>query len=607
MYLYLRSHLPLYDQVYLYAKRIKKVGNINSPTRKNIISSPRVLSRFSPVASMIRRNSTSVKRTLTEEKKDSPYSSRVRKSTFNNSGDTPVGKKGEVSQFCDAAAVAEKSKFVCGHEAKTAAKNIEPTINREEDFTTAMGEDPAHDEGETHARKLPTLKVNSNDLNWLREQKASKDSALIQEEMPGDVVRLSTSPKKVSQFYIPPIEAKEDGSPNIDEIEESKDTAAGTPFGRIPLFVLYCECGNTCEPDHSLCGKCIEKQKPVEFSGHLYAQVYSGLKLCWFRLLNRELYCKSCGYKPWKIGYNSKEDVEYFKLLQLTGVFVREEPTEDLIDGNKAYSFSLHIQKNKKFFYARSPAKRDAWVQAIRKAVGYSSFFSFYTVKVTFCSIFPIQSQTKNRNQGLLGKGSFAEVRAAEHKLAKKNVAVKILKKTHMTEKQVERARSEIETLKLCQHPNIMRLYEVFENSDNIYLVLEYLSGGSLYSFMKERHFTITESMARRFVHSIAHALHYMHTYGIIHRDIKPDNIVLATPTEDTDVKIVDFGLAQILEPNELAVDPVGTLCYAAPEILVGNKYNKAVDMWSLGVLTFLLLVGRLPFDPELPEKEIAE
>jgi len=207
----------------------------------------------------------------------------------------------------------------------------------------------------------------------------------------------------------------------------------------------------------------------------------------------------------------------------------------------------------------------------------------------------------------MLGKGSFAEVRSAEHKLAKINVAVKILKKTAMSEKQLERARSEIETLKLCQHPNIMRLYEVFENADNIYLVLEYLGGGSLYSFLKERHFIIPEAMARRFVTAIAHALHYMHQYGIIHRDIKPDNIVLVNSSDTSDAKIVDFGLAQILGPNELASDPVGTLCYAAPEIIVGNKYDKSVDLWSLGVMTFYLLVGKLPFNPELSEKEIAE
>lgn len=229
-------------------------------------------------------------------------------------------------------------------------------------------------------------------------------------------------------------------------------------------------------------------------------------------------------------------------------------------------------------------------MKAIRKAIGYSSFFNFYDIKVY-----------------LIGKGSFAEVRTAEHKITKHKFAVKILKKSQMTEKQLEQARTEIETLRICQHQNIMRLYEVFENADNIYLVLEYLAGGNLYNYAKERHYDIKEEKSKKFIKSIATALNYMHKYGIIHRDIKPDNVVLASLSEHSGVKIVDFGLAKILEPNELASEPVGTLCYAAPEILLGSKYDKKVDLWSLGVLMYWLLSGSLPFSPDLPEKEIAE
>jgi len=176
-----------------------------------------------------------------------------------------------------------------------------------------------------------------------------------------------------------------------------------------------------------------------------------------------------------------------------------------------------------------------------------------------------------------------------------------------MTEKQLEQARTEIETLKICRHQNIMRLYEVFENSDNIYLVLEYLVGGNLYNYVKERKHNIKEEKSKKLIKSIARALDYLHRYGIIHRDIKPDNIVFASLSEESDVKIVDFGLAKILEPNELASEPVGTLCYAAPEILLGSKYNKNVDLWSLGVLAYWLLSGTLPFSPDLAEKDIAE
>ena len=176
-----------------------------------------------------------------------------------------------------------------------------------------------------------------------------------------------------------------------------------------------------------------------------------------------------------------------------------------------------------------------------------------------------------------------------------------------MAEKHLEQARTEIETLKLCKQQNIMRLYEVFENADNIYLVLEYLGGGNLYNFMKEHKFEIKESLIKRIIKSVACALNYLHSYGIIHRDIKPDNVVFATTSEDSDVKLVDFGLGKILEPNGLASEPVGTLCYAAPEILLGSTYTKGVDLWSLGVMVYWLLAGKLPFRPELPETVMAE
>lgn len=252
------------------------------------------------------------------------------------------------------------------------------------------------------------------------------------------------------------------------------------------------------------------------------------------------------------------------------------------------FPFSLHAQKSKKQFYAETEKERDEWVQKIREAMGYSNLFSFYDVK------------------GLLGKGSFAEVRAAVHKIANKTVAVKILKKLTMTDKQIENARYEIETLKLCQHPNIMRLYEIFENADHIFLVLEHLSGGNLFEHLYDIGFAITEAVACKYVYSIADALKYMHTYCIIHRDIKPENVVLVDTKIGCDVKIVDFGLAKILAPKELATESVGTLCYAAPEILLGKHYNYKVDMWSLGVLAYLLLAGKLPFIDPQSEKALA-
>jgi serine/threonine protein kinase len=174
-------------------------------------------------------------------------------------------------------------------------------------------------------------------------------------------------------------------------------------------------------------------------------------------------------------------------------------------------------------------------------------------------------------------------------------VAVKIFKKQGLTYKQIEWIRTEIEVLTVCNHPNIVRLYEVFESTDTIYMVIELLSD-TLYNYMNKKAFIIEETIVRKFMISITRAVSHLHIYGIIHRDIKADNVMLNTSKND--VKIVDLGLAKILEPNELAIESVGTLCYAAPEIIEGAKYTEAVDMWSLGVLCYSLLNGELPFPP---------
>jgi len=192
------------------------------------------------------------------------------------------------------------------------------------------------------------------------------------------------------------------------------------------------------------------------------------------------------------------------------------------------------------------------------------------------------------------------------HKNTQQKVAVKIIKKLNMTEKQIERTRYEIETLKICQHSNIMRLYDIFENSDYIYLVLEYLSGGNLLQYLNEKHYKIYEMTACRYIYSIVNALHYMHSIGIIHRDIKPENIVLETPSDKSDLKIVDFGLSKIFSPGEYSTDSVGTLIYAPPEILLGKRYNNKVDIWSLGILAYFLLAGSLPFNDSKGDKATA-
>ncbi len=195
-------------------------------------------------------------------------------------------------------------------------------------------------------------------------------------------------------------------------------------------------------------------------------------------------------------------------------------------------------------------------------------------------------------------------MREAVHKTTKKRVAIKAVKKSQLSSEELDLARREIEVLKCCQHPNIVRLLDVFENMKYIYIVMELLTGGDLYSYLEKRDFNIPEEQAYRILYSLASSLHYIHSYGIIHRDLKLENVIVAGNLDDSNVKLLDFGLSMVGGPNQTSKDLLGTMGYMAPEVLLKQSYNKSVDVWSLGVIAYILLSGAAPFANENDTKE---
>jgi len=166
--------------------------------------------------------------------------------------------------------------------------------------------------------------------------------------------------------------------------------------------------------------------------------------------------------------------------------------------------------------------------------------------------------------------------------------------------------KTEIEILKICQHPNIIRLYDIFENNDYIYIIMEHCSGGDLFSYLEKRGFKLPEHRAAQIIHKLCTAIFYTHSYGIAHRDLKPENILMTDSSDNADIRLLDFGLSKIIGPTQNCTEPYGTLSYVAPEVLLEKPYTKAVDMWSIGITTYLLLTGILPFDDAHSEREIA-
>ena len=346
--------------------------------------------------------------------------------------------------------------------------------------------------------------------------------------------------------------------------------------GKSSDLILFCECGKAIvDLDKLLCDSCIAKMNEPKCEGCLYRKK-KGIRKFWFCIDKKELFC-----------YDSKETPMHKSMHSLTGCFVKEEEPEKIED-LMLYPFLLVFSQIKsKRYYAGSKEDQKMWVSAIRKVIGYANILDYYELKES------------------LGKGKFGTVRAAVHKKTMKRVAIKVMKKSMMTPQDVELVKQEIEILKMSQHPNLIKMLDVFENMEHIYIVMELLEGGDLFSYLEKRKFRIPEQRASRIVHSLAAGLYYLHSYGIVHRDMKPENVLMISKGEDSDVKIVDFGLSKMVGPAQLCTEPFGTLSYVAPEVLQQKPYGKAVDVWSLGILAYLMMVGSLPFDHE-DDREVA-
>ena len=196
-----------------------------------------------------------------------------------------------------------------------------------------------------------------------------------------------------------------------------------------------------------------------------------------------------------------------------------------------------------------------------------------------------------------LGIGAFGKVKLAYHIITGMKVAVKILNKGKIKHMEMaEKVRREINILKMCTHPHIIRLYEVVDTPSDIFVIMEYVPGGELFDYIVSRG-RLPPDEARRFFHQIISGIEYCHHHRIVHRDLKPENLLLDA---DNNIKIADFGLSNVAYDGNFLRTSCGSPNYAAPEVISGNLYaGTEVDVWSCGVILYALLCGTLPFDDE--------
>ncbi|XP_049584179.1 serine/threonine-protein kinase SIK1 [Syngnathus scovelli] len=198
-----------------------------------------------------------------------------------------------------------------------------------------------------------------------------------------------------------------------------------------------------------------------------------------------------------------------------------------------------------------------------------------------------------------LGKGNFAVVKLARHKVTKTQVAIKIIDKTRLNPSNLEKIYREVQIMKLLNHPHIIKLYQVMETKDMLYIVTEYAKNGEMFDHLTTNG-RMNETEARKKFWQILTAVDYCHRHHIVHRDLKTENLLLDA---NMNIKLADFGFGNFYNAGE----PLSTWCgsppYAAPEVFEGKEYEgPQLDIWSLGVVLYVLVCGSLPFDgPSLP------
>ena len=316
-------------------------------------------------------------------------------------------------------------------------------------------------------------------------------------------------------------------------------------------------------------------EEKVTYENYIYkVSATNKLKKYYLVLINKDIYY-----------YKSEDKKEVQGMHNLSGCFVKDNGTKT-INEKVYYSFSLVFPSKERSFYCNTKEIYDNFTNKLKEAFGYLNFFDYYEMLDD------------------LGEGIFGSVKLGVEKKTKERVAIKIIKKKKAKPSDIELVRTEIDVMKLCHHPNVVHLLDHFENAEYIFIVMEYIRGGRLTDYMKEKKFRFTEKRAAELIYEIALGVKYLHKYGIIHRDLKPDNIMLTEANDKGHIKIMDFGLSKILGKKEKTSDGFGTLTFVSPEVLIRKPYNKEIDIWSIGVILYLMLSGDLPFDDEEDDEQ---
>jgi len=320
---------------------------------------------------------------------------------------------------------------------------------------------------------------------------------------------------------------------------------------------------------------CIIKQGPLYKKGRT-VKIW---KARWYILKDKFLY----HYKISKYGYPIGDPISA-QFIQGCTATIDEVESEKNKD---KFCFTIMSPgDSKKRMYSKSYKDREFWVKALQQAGEREEVDEDYVIK------------------DIIGKGKYSSVYTCTEKRTNKEWAAKVIDKNTLLSEDISLLRTEISIIRIVNHPYIISLYDMYESKTHVHLILPLAKGGDLFDVLKARNFEMSEQNAKTIVFKIFAALRYLHDFGIVHRDLKTENILVRDQDNPLDIMLSDFNLSKFTGPWETMMKKVGTIAYVAPEVIMEKGYSYKVDLWSLGCIMHLLLRGYLPFDAA-DEKEI--
>ena len=296
------------------------------------------------------------------------------------------------------------------------------------------------------------------------------------------------------------------------------------------------------------------------------------VKQIFFRIVGKDLY------------YYKKTDLTNHKGINNLSCTYVKEGEEIIINEVKYFSLIISYFKKDKIYYFDNKENRNIWLEKFREAIGQKNIKNKYKI-----------------SKKIIGEGAFCSVKYGTNILTNQNVAIKIINKKNLDNNELESVMNELYIMKICKFPYIIKLYDIYETNNHIYIIMEQCKTGSITNYLKNNKYKLQENIIKEIIYKLLLVIEFIHSLGIIHRDIKLDNILFFDESKKN-IRLIDFGLSKILGINEKSTDCCGTLAFAAPELLQEKPYSKSVDIWSLGIVIFFLLCGYLPFIAEHPE-----